>query len=216
MLNNKFKRHLSVYDSENKKTVRTNIDGFFTCKVPKLKDFEVNEVVEIKGEPEIYKVRRVVSELPNNPSYEYYNKRHYDEVIDFSIVKCLNLTELTREAEQENCLLNDIDFNENQFKENYEFNGVSFKFDGRLNKNQIVRMGEEVITITDLIKPKIKGGLTTVLGTPLQREVIENVYGVYLKNEDNTLTLLSEYKNWGDALLFSSRFNEKTGDRSFL
>lgn len=206
---------LDPYQKRNKKTVRTNIDGHFTCKIDNCLQLEKGMVIEIAGEPEIYKVQRVISEIPKNPSFQYYLDRQYDEIMESSLMKSVNLTELTKDARKKHCEFIGEEFDENKYKENYEIFGIGLQFDGRLSKNQTVRMNDNVITITELVKPEEKGGRTEIKGIEVDRVILESVHRVYVKDEIG-IDFLAEYETWGHALMLSSRFNERMPGRSFL
>lgn len=200
---------LNPYQKTNKKNLRTNIDGEFSCKLDESITLKKGDIVEINGVADLYTVQRVIEEIPQNPSFEYYNMRGYDEVGEFGLMKTTNLTELTLEARKAKAEFLKENFNENKYKENYEAFGIGFQFDGRLNKNQVVRMGPNVIKITDLIKPKEKGGLIQVVGEEVDRVTLDSVHRVYYK-EDYGYTLLAEYESWGDAILFAQAVENST------
>lgn len=195
-------RKLVNYNDTNMKTVRTDIDGRFTIKLDKGIELQKGCVVEVKGDPEIYKLQNVVKELPNNPSFIYYLNRGYDELMEFKMVKCLNLSNLTLKGRKEECDWLREEFKEEDYKENYELNGIGFMMDGRLSKNQIVRLNTSVVKITELIKPETKGGRVIVKGEEVERVVVDSTYRLY---EKDTFKLLGEYEEYGDWLLAGSR-----------
>lgn len=203
---------LTPYESTGKKTLRTNIDGEFTCKLDKSISLEKGEIVEVNGAVELYTVQRVIEDIPQNPSFEYYNARGYDEIGEFGLMKTTNLTELTLQARKVAAELIGEVFKENKYKENYEILGVSFQFDGRLNKNQVVRMGKNVIRITDLIKPKEKGGLIKVIGDEVDRVILDSVHRVYYLSDDKNYKVAAEYSKWGDALRMAYQARKVTGE----
>lgn len=202
---------LDPYTKKDKKTVRTNIDGNFTVKIDKNVELKKGMLVEISGQHEIYKVNESISPIPNNPSYDYYLKRNYDEYAEFSMVKCVDLSELTLFAKQMNAMLADETFNENEYKENYTIFGIGLQYDGRLNKNQMVRLEEQVIVITELVKPKEKGGPIEIKGEPVERLKVDSVHPVRIK-ENGQIETLAEYSEYGDALLMQSRYNKNQKD----
>lgn len=205
----------NIYNKERMKTLRTNVDGFATCKIKDAITLEKGAVVEIAGEPEVYKVQEVIDKIPNNPSFKFYKERKYDEVVDLKIMKLVDLTQLTKTAKIK--LAEDLgeEFKENKYKENYQFEGVGLQFDGRLSKNQTVRMGDKVLVITDLIKPEVKGEPTKIVGNNVARIILDPVYRLYMKNKNNELEII-EYSNQKDALLSQVQLFKKENKRTFL
>lgn len=205
----------NIYNKEGMKTLRTNVDEFATCKIKDAITLEKGAVVEIAGEPEVYKVQEVIDKIPNNPSFKFYKERKYDEVVDLKIMKLVDLTQLTKTAKIK--LAEDLgeEFNENKYKENYQFEGVGLQFDGRLSKNQTVRMGDKVLVITDLIKPEVKCEPTKIVGTNVDRIILDPVYRLYMKNKNNELEII-EYSNQKDALLSQVQLFKNENKRTFL
>lgn len=201
--NDNSKKEISFYNTNGKKNLRTTIDGHFTCKVPKDLFLEKGIVVEIDGEPELYKVVSLSKYKEDNKFHDYYTAREYDELLDVKLIKSLDLTNRT---EEEVLIYNELHDIKGIVKANYDVNGVALVVEGKLSKNQVIRYGGNVITITDLIKPEIKGDLIKVVGTELDRVILESVYRVYkIETETRNLSVLSEHLNWGDALLNAYR-----------
>lgn len=206
---------LNPYQKNNKKTIRTNIDGAFSGKFDNFVQLEKGTIVEVKGEPELYKVTEAHNVIPNTPAFKFALERDYDEIADMSMVKCVNLNDLTLSARKELAENMGETFNENKYKENYIIFGVGFQFDGRLSKNQTVRMGNHVVTITDLVKPSEKGQPIEVIGKEVKRVMMESVHRVYFKENDE-VTFLAEYEDLKDALVFHSRLHLNSSINAFM
>lgn len=206
---------LNPYQKNNKKTIRTNIDGAFSGKFDNFAQLEKGAIVEVKGSPELYKVTEAHKVIPNTPAFKFALERDYDEIADMSMVKCVNLNDLTLSARKELAENMGETFNENKYKENYIIFGVGFQFDGRLSKNQTVRMGNHVVTITDLVKPSEKGQPIEVIGKEVKRVMMESVHRVYFKENDE-VTFLAEYEDLRDALVFHSRLHLNSSINAFM
>lgn len=188
---------LNEYVNKDFKSVRTNIDGHFKIKIPNNLCLEKGMILEIKGEPEIYKIGLVDKLNSDYKPHQYYASRGYVENIEAKLLKMLDLT---NRSEEEVLEYNDFFGIKGSVKANYKIFGHAVVVEGKLSKNQVVRFGNEVITITDLIKPEEKGGLIVVEGIPLDRLVVDSVYTVY-ERLGSEVIIHAEYEDYGDALL---------------
>lgn len=205
------KKIIKEYSNKNKITIRSNIDGHYSLKADTDCIFEQGIYYEVLGSPELYVLKYETNKLTGEtrPSlcrdvlkenkYDVDNIiRGYSKLVDFELVKCVNLEDFTKVKVEE---INELEGIKTKVKERYELNGVPFAI-GKLNIGQMVRYKDTVVVITELIKPNKKAGetLTKIIGTEISRVQFESVYRLYT-GWASTLKLYGEYIDVGDAWL---------------